>query len=275
MGNRITIDENEWEKLKKDVNSLKERSEYKSNSILPLKTDLEEKEREVLEYIKNNPSVNKDQVVKHFEGTPCLSRVPVFKIIKSLIKRGYLIEQRNENNRHTRSLAVNQKSILLSVSEEMDCFKKHFFVLQDRVKQKLQETKRNQRVIREKKKREILSSMGHIYQKFVSIYMFRAILAWTNKIHDKQTLHELYSIVLSNIMEIQLKYSEFGNTESVSLASIPYNKDICTDDDYENEIQAFRDNDLEKEFMPTLETLDGINYKYGKYNRLEQYFEYQ
>jgi hypothetical protein len=36
MGNRIIIDENELEKLRKDVNFLKKRFEYKSNSI-PLK----------------------------------------------------------------------------------------------------------------------------------------------------------------------------------------------------------------------------------------------
>jgi DNA-binding MarR family transcriptional regulator len=268
MGNRITIDENEWEKLKKDVNSLKERSEYKSNSIPLLKTDLEEKERRVLGYIKNNPFVNKDQVVKHFEGTPGLSRMPVFKIIKSLIKRGYLIEQRSENNRHTRSLVVNENSKLLLVSKEMEDFKKHFFMLLDKVKQKLEQTKGNQRVASEKNKTEILSFVGHIYQQFVSIYMFRAILAWTNKLHDRQTLHELYSIILSNIMEIQLKYSDFVNTENVSLASIPYNKEICTINDYDQEIEIFKSNGFGKEIIPTLETLNGINYRYGKYNRL-------
>jgi len=110
----------------------------------------------------------------------------------------------------------------------MEDFKKHFFMLLDKVKQKLEQTKGNQRVTSEKNKKEILSFVARIYQKFVSIYMFRAILAWTNKIHDRQTLHELYSIILSNIMEIQLKYSDFGNTENVSLASIPYNKEICT-----------------------------------------------
>jgi len=138
MGNRITIDENEWEKFKKDMNFLKEKNEYKSNSIPLLKADLDEKEREVLGYIKNNPLVNKDQIVKHFEGTPGLSRIPVLKIIKSLIKRSYLIEQRSENNRHTRSLVVNENSKLLLVSKEMDDFKKYFFMLLDKVKQKLE-----------------------------------------------------------------------------------------------------------------------------------------
>jgi hypothetical protein len=265
---RITVDEDEWEKVKTDIKILKrERSEQiKNNQFSSLLTeDTEGKQKTVLEFIRKNPNINKQKVVDHFEKH--FSRTSVYNIIKDLVKYEQVIDKPNENNRHTRCLIINENSVLLSVIGEMDNFKKHFFRLLDNLKQRLSEIEGKPVPNNGKDIGELLSILGRIYEKFVSIYM--AILAWTNKINDKQILFELYKVIVSNIMQIQLKYSEFGSTEHFfSFASIPYNKKICTDDEYDSEIKVFEGNGLEKEIVPVVKVLDKINYRYGNYTRL-------
>jgi hypothetical protein len=267
----VTIDEEEWKRVKNDIENLKSerRGKLRKNEFHSvLADDVNSKERVVFEFIRSNPNITKQKVVDHFREEKLLARVSVFKTIKTLVDYGLVIDNEHETNRHTRNLIVNENSIILSVNDEMLKFKRHFFGLLEKVKKRLASSGVNNITDMEERYPELLSSLGNIYEKFVSIYMFRAILAWTNKINDKQTLFELYKIILSNIKEIQLRYNELGYLRHGSLSRIPYNNEICTQDEYESDIRVYKENGLENDVNNVIKIIGTINCRYSDYYKL-------
>jgi hypothetical protein len=266
--NRRIIDPDEFEKMKKDIEFLKrdrksENSyEYNKNSLL--KYNLADKERKVLEYIRDNLGCSKKSVVQHFNDTniPGLSRNPTFKIIRSLIERKYVIEERDRHNKNTRKLFLNESNVVLSVTDEIEDFRNRFL-----------ELLKNPNLVNiqnDNDKKEILKYIDYFYSMFISIYMFRALPAFRKMINDKQTLHELYNTIFSNVNLLQEKYYEFDNPMQTSyFIDIPLSITICTDDDdYDRKIELFKNYGMQDQIKPLLERFDGINYRYAKHHRI-------
>jgi predicted transcriptional regulator len=243
-------------------------------------SDLGEKHKKVFEFIRINPNIHQEGVVEAFKGKLGFSRTVVLNLIKALVKDHYIISNKKDK-RHAYSLCVNESNVLLVVEKEIDGFKKQFFILLQQLK-KIIDNIENERkkVSNNDTNNKILEHSGNdikkmlsflhqsIYEKFIFTCMFRAIFAWSNKIKDEQTLYKLCQFIISNIMEIQLKYYKFGNTEHVSLPSIYFANDICALEDNEDEIQVFKSNGLEKETRSVLRELGKINYRYSSLNKL-------
>ncbi len=226
-------------------------------------SDLGKKDKEIFEFIADNQDIHQEGIVEHFKTKTGFSRMPVLKLIKELEEDGYIIRSKKGKG-NVYSLRVNENNVLLIVKKEMDDFKKKFSILLKKLKKEIIDSMKNE------EKEKMLSFLHKdIYEKLVLIYMFRAIFAWSNKIKDEQTLYNLYQIVISNIIEIQLEYNKFGNRKHVSLLSIPYDHDICIqDDDRDEKIQIFKNKGLEKETRSLLSELDRINYRYSSLERL-------
>jgi DNA-binding MarR family transcriptional regulator len=258
----------EIEKMKKDIESLKSALKsninYEYNQTSLLKYDLADKERMILEYIRNNPGCNKQSVVEHFNNMdiPGLSRNPIFNIIKSLIERGYVIEERDRHTKNTRNLFLNEQHVILSVTEEIEDFRNRFL-----------ELLKNPNLVNiqnNNDKKNILKYIDRFYSTFISIYVFRALPAFRKMINDKQTLHELYNTIFSNVYLLQEQYYEFDNPMQMSyFLDAPLSITICTDDvDYDRKFKLFKNYGMEDQIKPLLERLDGINYRYAKQNRI-------
>ena len=254
--------------MKKDIESLKRALKsnvnYEYNKTFLLKYNLADKERMVHEYIRDNPGCNKQSVVEHFNNMdiPGLSRNPIFNIIKSLIERGYVIEERDRHNKNTRKLFPNEQHVILSVTDEIEDFRNRFL--------ELLESPHLTNIQNENGKNQILKYVDEFYSKFVGICIFRALPAFRKMISDKQTLHELYNVIFSNVILIQEKYYEFDSPIKTSyFMDTPSYIEVCTDDDdYDREIQLFKNNGMEEQIIPLLERLDGINYRYAKQHRI-------
>lgn len=258
----------EIERIKKDIEFLKNecRNEknYEYNKASLLKYNLIDKERMVIEYIRGHPGTSTQRVVEHFNGEsiPGLSRNPIFNIIKSLIEREYLIKEKDRHNKNTHKLFLNERNVVLSVSDEIDGFKNIFL-----------ELLKNPNLVNIKNdndKKEILTYIDQFYSKIISIYIFRALPAFRKMINHKQILYELYNIVSSNVNLLQEKYYEFNNPIQTSyFMDAPLYIDICTDDDdYDRKIELFTSNGMQDQIILLLKFLDGINYRYAKQHRI-------
>jgi hypothetical protein len=254
--------------MKKDIESLKRshnnENEYEYNKNSLLRYNLADKDRMVLEHIRDNPGCNKQSVVEHFNGSDIsgLSRNPIFKVVRSLVDRKYVIEERDRHNKNTRKLFLNESNVVLSVIDEIEDFRSRFL-----------ELLKNSNLVNiqnSNDKDEILKYVDHFYSMFVSIYIFRALPAFRKMINDKQTLHEIYNVIFSNVTLLQEKYYEFENPMQKSyFMDIPLSINICTDDDdYDRKIELFKDYGMQDQIKPLLERLDGINYRYAKQNRI-------
>ena len=268
LGTRITLDSDVLKKMQKDIEFLKtdvtERKSYEYDQTSLLKYNIDDKERMILEYVRNNPGTNKQSIIEHFniKGIPGLSRNPIFKIIKDLIKRGYLTEERDRHNKNTLKLFLNDRNVILSVSNEIENFRNIFI-----------ELLKNPNLVSIKNddgKKEILKYIDHFYSEFISIYIFRALPVFRKLINDKQTLHELYNIIISNVNLLVEKYYEFDNPIQTSyFMDTPLYINICTDDDdYDRKIEFFKNNGMQDQIVPLLERLDRINYRYAKQHRV-------
>lgn len=153
--------------------------------------------------------------------------------------------------------------MVLSVSDEMEDFKNRFL--------ELLKSPNLTNIYDDRDKKEILKYIDGFYSMFVSIYVFRALPAFRKMIGDKQTVHELYNIIFSNIYLLQEKYYEFDNPiqSSSHFMDAPLYIEICTDDDdYDRKIELFKNYGMQDQIIPLLERLDGINYRYAKQHRI-------
>jgi hypothetical protein len=285
----LNINEHEYLKLvtqaesfTAELKSLKGTTELQGSMQYQDNTVLGKREKEILDFIGSRPGIHQEGVVEHFRRTPGLSRMPILRIIKNLKKDHYIIPRRIVS-RHKYGLFVNEDNLLLIVKKELEHIKKQFSILLKELREKFDnkesfrknnnDTTNKRKLLEQfdKDKKEILSFLhSNIYEKLVSIYMFRALFSWNNEIKDEQTLHKLSQIIISNIMEMQLMYHKFGNMEHVSLSSIYYANEICTDDDDEDKaMQIFKNNGLEREARSLLTALGKSNYRYSSQRRLK------
>jgi len=254
-------------------------------------TELGEEEREIVEYVADNPGVHQEGIVEYFKKS--YSRIPTIKRIKRLEDGHYLIA-RHVPKAHKHSLFVNEDNEVLSVTKEIDGFRGAFFSLLHKIGQKINAIEKENKNVRldsryekilmdieEELKQMLIFLHYNIYEKIILTYTSRAILLWSHKIQDKQMLSNLYHVIIFKIIEIQQevvkfekelkrihqRYYEFFNAykpDHFSIGSIPYHEEICTDNDYQQEEQLFEKYRLRKEIVSVLDKLDCINYRYAK-----------
>jgi DNA-binding MarR family transcriptional regulator len=248
--------------MKKDIESLKNdrrkeiASEYDKNYLL--KSNFDDREIRIFEYIKDNPGCNKQSIIDHFAEITGFSRNPIFKMIKNLIERKYINEKRDHHNKNTRKLFVNERNVILLVSNEMETFRNDFLEL-------LKST--NLANIKNDDHKEILKVIDDYYREFIDICIHRSLPTFRKMINDEQILHKLDDIILNNIRLLHIKYCEFDNP--ISYLEAPPEVEKCTDDDdYDQKIQLFKSKGMQDQITTLLEQFHRINYRYAKQDRV-------
>jgi hypothetical protein len=195
----IRVPQEEWEKLKKDVDLLKkqDKAQQKHQHIITVKQDEPTKhEMAVLEYIREHPNVSKQDVVDNFNGE--MSRQLVYKILKGLVHQDMLNDKEDPNNRQIHRLTINQNSVLYSVIEQLDQFKNAFAHLSHKAFEKAEEYGPDSREYF-----EIVSQPYKIFFHVVNSYIVRSTLVWPRIIHDRDMLKKLNSTAFARITDIQ------------------------------------------------------------------------
>jgi hypothetical protein len=95
---------------------------------------LDDKENEILDCIRNNPGINKENVINKIGKT---SRQPIINRIKKLEQFGYIIVKINEKNSQSYKLYYNDENSLAILIKDLNTYKKSYFLLIDSIKENL------------------------------------------------------------------------------------------------------------------------------------------
>lgn len=233
-----------------------------SSNVIKTKNYLEQsiitdRQRLIINFIKEKPGSSKENVWRHF--SKIAARDTIRKDLKSLEDEGLIISKSNEKNRQTHALFLNNRNIVLKVDEEIREFKNNLLAVLD----KLDDVKKRGNIdISNSNYDDIIEILREDYFKFISFYFFRAMLQWHKNIHDEQKLIQLYTILIKNIIDIQERISKFVLG---FVPAIPFDKEICTDDDdIPRHINAFSNIGIKGEYESLKNSLSKINYNYAK-----------
>lgn len=197
----------EFESLKSEVKELKKQvkeqegeihRESVSNYLEPTK-----RENEVLKYIEDHPNCTKQEVVDYFKGE--LSRTPVYKIIKILVKEGRIRDKPDSKNRQTSRLVVDNTSLLNSVLKELDQIKSDFISLSQKVL-RIAEERGSDPGWWMKGYFELVAKPYLILDAIMESYIVRSTVVWPHLLPDEEILRRLIAIVFIRITDMLLYY---------------------------------------------------------------------
>jgi hypothetical protein len=283
MSEKVLVDVNHLKNIRKNIDVLIDNKFATPSSIseaLPStieKGNLSEKERNVLDYIRKNPGTTKKGVE---DGIGKYSRVPVFRTISCLVRYGIVVVRKDENNSQIHHLYVNNENLLLSVIQDFDEFKRGFFPLLEKVKEKMRELESKRKSIHKrddkyedkilKSEDDLLYGIVSIHRHVVDMYVIFASTIWPSKTHDRETLNKAYLLFLDQIQESQSKVSEV-----IVIIDRPSNHDLRVrvrylfdliselGISYFREIyETFRRFKLLNEFKPVMDFLWNISFDY-------------
>jgi hypothetical protein len=144
--------------------------------------EIEEKDKEVLVYIENNPGIIKQDVVDAFEREAVFSRHVIFKILHRLEDLNVItVKPDRKNNRHHR-LFVNDADIRVSLLAVLEYFKKLYLGLIYKTKPFIE---RGTGIT-------LVESLLMLY-KFTK-NMFYDFFVFHGKLFDKEALHRKFEI---------------------------------------------------------------------------------
>ena len=150
MSKKIPVDYSQLLKIRNDIDGLlgtntpilptKNLSHIKEVKKIDYEYELDSLEKDILNYITNNPSTSKENIVKNLGKS---SRVPILRKIKYLQNIGYIIVKKNETNSQIHELYYNDENSLSVLIKNLEDFKKTYFILLDNIKNTLVELSRN------------------------------------------------------------------------------------------------------------------------------------
>jgi hypothetical protein len=160
------------------------------------------KHEKVLLYIKSNPGVSKQDVVRGMEGDP--SRITVLNILDLLEKDGLIVAKKDKPNSQIYRLYVNTEKPIIAAYKTLGDIKEISFSMLTKV------------IGSPQCKREMVNGkLGNMcagiltnFQHLIHSLVFNVLLKWTKEIKDRDTLTRLYKIAYDNLLEIQMRFSE-------------------------------------------------------------------
>jgi hypothetical protein len=189
--------------LKSGKENVTRHTQYASNET----KELTEREKKILKYVKNNPGSIKESIIRErvIDNLDIGSRMTVHKSVDELIEDGMLIVRRDDSNQHIQHLYVNNENVVLSLLNDLDLFKQHYFRLIDEslnVFKKLAPSKESYQKIH-----NLLDILLMPYRNLTMICITSDILSWREPL-DKETLHNKFSILYDGVQQIHTKLVE-------------------------------------------------------------------
>lgn len=196
---KLSVEVDQLESIKNQIETLlgkASKSPIINQYEMISESDLSEKEKMIIDYVKKNPGTTKQGVVSGLRGR--YSRGPVFKAIEDLQKYGIIVVRKDTTNPQIHHLYINDESLLLSTAQELERVRNSFFVLIDKVKSKQGKWKDNEDY-------NYIIPITIMYAHLIVIHNISSIFIWPKKTKDREILQRLYIIGLARIQEIQSK----------------------------------------------------------------------
>jgi hypothetical protein len=160
------------------------------------KTELDEKETAIFNYIASNPETTKQGVVDFFQGKPGFSRNPVYSTIKRLQLYELITVKPDRNNKQKHRLSINEENVLLDLIRVLDYFKNDYFSLIDKTKPLISRGNNLARIT----PIELVQSLIMLY-KFMKD-KFSDFFLWHGKLCNSYTLHRKFEIIHGYMQEM-------------------------------------------------------------------------
>jgi DNA-binding PadR family transcriptional regulator len=212
---RIIFDLEAIEDIKNKLGSLIQSGQKLESSelkkLIRQKTEvLDEYEKIVFDYIRNNPGTSKQRMVVSLKRP---SRGTIYKVLDRLKKYNMVISRSDDRNIQKHQLFVNNESLIIQVEKDIKAFKRSYLNLIKRANEKYRK-KLNQNEDELKKSRrpqidipEIYSSgvandLSNIFKQLILTYSLNAIFKWPEQIKDSESLNRLYLMLFQSLNEI-------------------------------------------------------------------------
>ena len=172
---------------------------------------LTQNEQKVVDYIRDNPSCSKADVVRHM--SEIASRITVLNYINNLEAEKIINCKMDKPNSQIYRLYVDNSNVLVSVLNELNDLKHNFYSLIDNVcevqKSILESLPSNppQRFGEPGSLTIPVDFMTcfEIFFDLLIVYDYRLMLLWSSHIRDKDTLDKLALLIFSKMNEIRNK----------------------------------------------------------------------
>jgi len=195
----------EVQRIKKYVDDVLKNSISLSSSekisVRPEKSDLDEKEKTILGYIKNNPGVIKQTVVDAFKIKVGYSRKPVLKIVNNLERYGLIIVRPDKENIRKHHLFTNNENALVLLIEILDSFKQNYFTIIDSVEMLDDNTISNMAFI---EKSNLIESIILPFKSFILLMQYN-LFGQSETPSNKLILDKKFGMIHTAMQEIHFK----------------------------------------------------------------------
>jgi hypothetical protein len=103
-----------------------------------------------------------------------------------------------------------------------------------------------------------------LFYAMTDTMFYRSTMIWPSLVADKETLLELYSIVHTKIVEMQMQLSEFLQSNKIILIADPVgyiirNRDMATDENMSSFVLCYYILEMKSEIKPVLDSLLKLN----------------
>lgn len=188
----------------------------------PESSELTEKETRIFEYIKQNSGTSKQAVVDSFKGK--YSRVVVFNTMKSLEQSRMINAKKDESNRQTYNLFIENDSLLSSLSQDLDSLVDDFRESLRKIKDEFGgfHDSGGQGKWQKKKKKSsnhdvlsVLCNLFVLYQYVFRIYTVQGLVIWSKKTSDRRILNRLRRTLFVGLSDVQIEFLDAFHDISV------------------------------------------------------------
>lgn len=165
---------------------------------------LTKKQEDILDFIKKNQGVSKEDVIKNFKEK--YSRIPIYNTIDELNKLNLIRITKNPNNRQTNSLSINNDNLLVKLIEDVDLIKTLYLGLIYKLENFLDENK-NDELSYIIDIHDVFEFLISLYKFFMDMYFILLFLDFPQQTSDKYILNKSYFLFFSEIYPIMFQMS--------------------------------------------------------------------
>lgn len=183
---------------------------------------LSPKEREVLDYIKNVPGQSKEAIIRYFKDkdeTNGYSRNPMYKTFDVLKKYGMIKIIKDENNKQTNNLHINNDSLFVNLIYDTKIVNTIYLELLNK----------SETIFKKSKDDDaglitdllvIIRTLLSFYKWFIDIYLVKLFLEFPNQAQNNYLINKSYLSFFSETSQILTKLSSLYSKCHLKICSI-------------------------------------------------------
>jgi predicted transcriptional regulator len=270
----VLVSREELEKVRESIDLLLEKSRKQvvvgsaeQKEVRNSAYELDEKEKQIVDYLKKNPGSTKEDVVTNLNK---YSRVTILRAISRLLEKDAIITTRKSKRSRINHLYVNYKEAIFSLQEYLGAFQYSYSELIDEAI-----TVICSRLFKKGNTMERKISCLGLFHKLVELYKFVCIMyitsdifLWSRRPLDSDTLHIKFGHFFNTMKRIHYELIEITTRlgidpergEEIVCDMLWTSKYGFSKVDLFNLLKYFEKYNLGKDLEPVVDTLWALSY---------------